>query len=270
MPARPRLTRCYCSQCVSNGGLDTNGQPKGVVFTSQALLVAHQARLANERRATSAAPVEPPSEMADLESSVFALTLTDDGPDHNGQPSRLWSSRADFQEGNSQRHVLSDPSTNDILAAFERLSLSQPHSNQPSSSHASVATGPIHAASPVSVQQRTMQKKEKNKRTTTALQVLASIETKVEACRTKLTAVPTKEVLTRVKSTLAELRSALECIKRHTPTIDTRKQGISLRLDALEARLTEWRLIIPESNTPITYDSGELLLRPAHPTLTKY
>jgi hypothetical protein len=88
MPSRSTETRCICTQCTQQGSLDASGKPKGVMIPSRHLST-HLARVQAEQEAIAA------SEREAVEAQLVALTLTDQVP--IDQPSKLWTSREEFQ-----------------------------------------------------------------------------------------------------------------------------------------------------------------------------
>jgi hypothetical protein len=103
MPSRAKETRCLCIQCSSKGGLDAAGQPNGISMPSH-LLPAHLACVQAEQAEIEAQDINA------AEAQMFALALTDDRPNPSSQPSKLWTSRAEFQQIPSHSHRLPDHS----------------------------------------------------------------------------------------------------------------------------------------------------------------
>jgi hypothetical protein len=124
MPFRSNDTRCFCIQCTWDGGLDASGQPKGTLIPSQRLAV-HLTRVQAEHAEILAREA--------IEAQMVTLTFMDDGPDLAGQPSKLWTSREQFQQDVNHNDHLPDHSTsppiNNILEGVSRLSLAASSSN---------------------------------------------------------------------------------------------------------------------------------------------
>jgi hypothetical protein len=113
-PSPPVLRWCTCEECIQK---HTNGTLMDARF-----LPAHQNCIQDEWRIGSAAPSPPahsddptkcpvnlsltddrrdPSvsiRLDDLAGCLFALTLTDNGPNATDNANKLWNSHADFQE----------------------------------------------------------------------------------------------------------------------------------------------------------------------------
>jgi hypothetical protein len=290
MPSRSNDTRCFCIQCTREGGQDASGQPKGMLIASRRL-AAHLTRVRAEEAEILARNT--------VEAQVVALTLTDCGPDLAGQPSKLWTSREQFQQEVNHNHHLPDHSTsppiNDILEGVSRLSIAVPSSNQPTYDMAppvvhdptSPPINDISAAAsqllPSSIQSdhntalpiisalpdgasaqfplHLQNRREKNRRTTKSLQVFEQIALEAEACKAKLTGMPTVNVIHEVQSTLSLLHARLAQVTRRTPLIDVRKGQISDQLISMDARVAEWKYHL-NLTEPISYTSGKDLLSP--------
>ena len=223
-------------------------------------LTAHLARVRAEEAEVTLRQKEDREE---VEARLFALTLTDDGPDRGSQPSKLWSSRAEFQQDVHQTHNLTDhsssPPVGDILEGLTRLSLSQdsPLSGRIDATGTSAPTPSPPGPSASFSSQEHLQKKERNHRTTKALKVLDQIEMRIGACRSKLARTPTCDSLREAESTLNRLHPAMEKVTRKTPSIGTRKLKISEQLVGLEARIAELKHNLPRSQENVFYNSGE-------------
>jgi hypothetical protein len=274
MPSRNRETRCTCTECTRLGGFDSSGRPKGIMILSRNL-PAHLACVQAEQVEAVSADID------EISARTFALALMDDGPDSAIQPSKLWTSRSEFQQGASQSHQLPDhsisPPVSDIVESVTRLSLAVPSSNLPIN-NATPSTAPIPlsdaadntAASTLTLmpsisppphnemrEQRRVQKKEKNHRTSKILRIFDRIDVEIAACQRKLDGTPMLDVLQEIEMTLSYLHPAVERVKRSTPSIDARKRHIVEQLESLESRVSGWRLLIPASmQDPISYNAG--------------
>src|ERR1700761_8149800 len=104
MPARTTKAtfHCFCASCILLGGVGPDNQPLGKLFPASQR-VAHLARVRAEEEAEAqwqSSTTTNPRDAAVIQeasSSIFALTLTDNGPDLNTQCSRLWTSRDEIQ-----------------------------------------------------------------------------------------------------------------------------------------------------------------------------
>jgi hypothetical protein len=195
------------------------------------------------------------AEQAEIEAvaaDMIALTLTDNGPNHTGQPSKLWTSREEFQQNVNQNHRLPDRSTTlpiaDILEGVSRLSLSQ-------AALSSSTSAPI-PASPLAQGASHQTRWERNRHTTKILEVFDQMNLEITAGGAKLTGTPTLEVLREVESMLNLLHPAIDQVERKTPSIEARKRQILGQLASLETRVVEWRYILGLKE-PISYNTGE-------------
>jgi hypothetical protein len=100
---------CHCSSCDATSLLSRNGVPTGIRFTKH-VYKAHQPRI--NREATDSLPSL--SETTDVigdttenldqgPAQIFTTALLDEGPDLDQLPSKLWTSRNDFQASRASR-----------------------------------------------------------------------------------------------------------------------------------------------------------------------
>ena len=279
MPSRPNETRCTCIQCTQRGGLDASGKPKGVMIPSRHLST-HLARVQAEQEAITAREIEA------VEAELVALTLTDDGPVHASQPSKLWTSRNEFQQDVSHTvhlpNVSMSPPISDILEGVSRLSspaqsasvinhpiraaapVASTHSHSaygssqpanPSNTTAHVASTPISHSPAHGSSHNQTRKMVTNCRTTKVLQILDQMDREISTCMIKLSGTPAINVLQEVESTLNILHPRLAKVTRKAPLIDVRKQRITELLINLEARVAELKYVL-NVKEPVSYNSG--------------
>ena len=253
MPSRLSETRCICAQCSRQGGFDASGKPKGVMMPSRHL-PAHLARV----RAEQDKILE--KERENIESRMVALALTDDGPDQTGQPSKLWTSREEFQQAVSPNHRLPDhsasPPINDILESVSRLSISTPRVDHTNVSTIDSAPSATPASALLRNHSHNQSRREKNRRTTAVLQVFDQVDLEIDACNAKLTQTPSVNVLNEVQSALDVLHPRVAQVTRKAPSIDVRKRQICEHLISLDARIAEWKYLL-KAKEPISYNSGK-------------
>jgi hypothetical protein len=245
-----------CTQCTKVGGLDGAGNPKGVIMLSRNLTP----HLAHVRAEEAEDALQQREDREEVEAHLFALTLTDNGPDYIGQPSKLWSSCAEFQQDVHQTHHLTDhsasPPVGDILEGLTWLSVSQ---DSPLSSciDPTSVSAPTPGPSARFSSQEHLQKKERSNCMTEALKVLDQIEKQIGACQPKPVGTPTCDSLREAKSTLNLLHPAMEKVTHKTPLIDACKVKISEQLVGLEARIAELNCNLLCSQENVFYISGE-------------
>jgi hypothetical protein len=262
MPSRPTTSTaakkaCYCEECVENGGKDSDGRPKGVQFTLAAL-AGHKAAVALRKgqRASEQAEYEKQQSQRAMESmqeDIVGLVLTDSGPDLHNQPSKLWTSRAEFQEGLSVPSRVPELPVDELINSLGRMSLfpSSEDTGSPSASD-------NHQPSPPNPRLlKKYDKREKNNRTVKATQVLESIRAEIRTLFDQLSLKPDFELLQEVETKIGRMRSALERTNRTTWSVVEAKRETSTEIQRLEARVLEWRLLVPPpSQVPLTHPNG--------------
>ena len=214
------------------------------------LLPAHLKRVQEEKYITQNPPTAQKSSTGDthpgdFSGHLFGLTFTDDGPDTNSGASKLWNSRAEYQELSPSSDIiagpLSPPPISDIVESLGRLSLNSP---QPMT-HPS---GP-----PISqIAGCRIMRKDGYQRSLKALKLLSNIEARANRYRCLLLD-PSDGLFDKVSGELPRLRTALENIKRKTDFIDTRKKEITITLETLEREVKAKR-----TSYPSTKDSGPI------------
>jgi hypothetical protein len=234
--------------------------------------ISHQSRIRAEQE-------------AQIEATTFAFTLTDEGPDHTNQPSKLFTSRDEFQ--NTTRDHLPDLSApisaEDLLDAFGRLSLNDEHAPPSTmddiisdgagtlsntqigvaSLHHNPRSPPLRRRKPSpprnDLSRAAKSKQERNNRTTKALGVLDAIATRIDTCMEKLAPPVSYDTLDLLETELRTLRSALERVKRSTESVLSRRYEVNSRLENLGGRVVEIRNIMPEASSPVSVDAGKQL-----------
>jgi hypothetical protein len=210
-PSPPVLRWCTCEECIQK---HTNGTLMDARF-----LPAHQKYIQDEWRIGSAAPSPPahsdnptkcpvnlsltddrrnPSVSTrsdDLAGCLFALTLTDNGPNATDDANKLWNSRADFQErGPSSGVIAASPtpvSMDQVATSLGHLRISHLQSNPPDTqfpdtypSDNRCPTPEIppsaHPASIVSGCR--LPKKDRNHHSVKALKLVSNIEVRTRWC----------------------------------------------------------------------------------------
>ncbi|KIK20278.1 hypothetical protein PISMIDRAFT_13110 [Pisolithus microcarpus 441] len=184
-PSHPSFKRCFCVECVEKGGVDKDGNPKGILIQS-CLLAMHLKRVKDECNSTDSNPVVPKHNSLDsITGHLFALTLTDKGPNPTSVPSKLWNLWAEFQETGPSSDVVARPPSSlpvtDITSSLNHLAhaTSAPsHCNQ----SLSLPSPSACPASAVDGHSSPDPKKSLNCWTVQALQVLDNIESRIQHC----------------------------------------------------------------------------------------
>ena len=135
MPPSHPFKRCTCEECIKTNACGVLMDPK--LITVHLKCIRDEYSRCNSSQSavqTQAAPprqVESPgSETSDLAARLFALTLTDDGPDQNSTTSKLWGSRSACQDTTPSCHIVNgspdDLSVSDVIESLGRLVLREP------------------------------------------------------------------------------------------------------------------------------------------------
>lgn len=296
-------TWCHCSSCDADSPLSRSGAPTGVRFTKYAFK-AHQLRV--NREATDG-PLSL-SEATDMTGDtienldegamqVFTTTLLDEGPDLGQLPSKLWTTRNDFQASRASRaappSVQMSSAVQSLTDAVHRLTISPSpgrlaeqiegfHLSEtpPSPGHLTEQFEELHLSeipapttlcptddipgqgihqSRRAVSYTVTDKKDRNQFTQSALRIVDSVEDHLNQCNEKLSGVPTITILQEVKTIVSQSREALEKITGRTPSLDTRKGHVTQLLRNVEGRLLELDIVSPQ-NAPLIYPTGRILL----------
>jgi len=207
------------------------------------LIPAHLKRVQEESKISLTVIQKSPhdSHPDDIAGHLFALTLTDDGPDPKSSASKLWNSRAEYQESSPSSNAITgslDPLPfSDIAESLSRLSLSSSTPlSRPNNPSASWIAG------------CRISKKDHCQRSRQALKLLSNIEARANRCF-RLLLDPSDNSVTEVTNELMRLRPALESITRKTDFVNSRKKEVTTTLDKLELEVKARQPTCP-SNDP--------------------
>ena len=244
MPAQPTTSTaakkaCYCEECVENGGMGSDGCPKGVQFTPAAL-AGHKAAvvLRKMQRASVQAEYEKQESqcaMDSIQEDIIGLVLSDSGPDPDNQLSKLWTSRAEFQEEVAVPSCVSEPLVDELISSLGRMSLF------PSSEDTgSPSTSDNHQLPPPNPKLfKKYDKREKNQRTVRAKQVLESIRGEIRTLFDQLSTQPDFGLLQEVETKIGRMRSVMERTTRTTWSVVQARRETSTEIQRLR-KLTCW------------------------------
>jgi len=287
MPARNETFVCTCQSCLLNGGRDANGIPIGIshpVAHREAHLVRVHAEAEARRASDDAAKVQAERNLVgDITLNIFTSTLLDEGPNLESQPSRLWSSREEFQASRSA----SSPNPDTVEHLVDGILNVHLHAASAIDDTAG-DIGQIDLVSenrPRAVRsnfESSETRREQNKHTHTAHQILNIIEKRARTCASHLDdlesiltspatatdqTIPTSEhpplseveihsILSAVEGELAKAVTALENVKRSVGSVDARKEAIAPNLEDLQARYAALRRAHPVvDNKPLEFDT---------------
>jgi len=270
-------TLCHCSACDAEGGLQANGQPKGRFFTARHYKT-HVLRINRQNSARSAESQQQPVGVEEAASAMFTSTLLDDGPDLETLPSKLWTSRAAFQEERApyisptaqtdpssmssidliinsiQRLTMSpSPNVNDITDKLDNITLPN---DPPSTNDPILSTKPV-----ISGHRRPgMNKKDRSHRTVNDLAVLTSVQEELRNCSKALsTTSPSSSTIKDACATLAQARRSMDKIRRCTAETTQLKHQVTAQINNIDSRLIELDSLSSQVG-PIEYPTGKLLI----------
>ncbi|KAI5987195.1 hypothetical protein EDD15DRAFT_2372598 [Pisolithus albus] len=273
-PARLIQKRCTCEECVERN-------PNSILMEAKALSM-HLHRVRAERAKSTTIlphppPVSPPLKVAaqatgldDLAGRLFALTVTDDGPNPNSLTSKLWHSRAEIQSTGPSSDIVAGPinavSISDLASSFDRLKIDK-MSSDPDKSSASpmppsvVVDRPTAFRRPSSppvavISGHRVPKKDQHQASAKAHKLLTNIESRTQRCY-RLLLDNSDDATGRVSKELATLRNAVEDIKRATESVKSRKRTVCDALDMLEAELKSRTRTSVSPTCPIEVSSDD-------------
>lgn len=279
-PSRPTLKRCTCEECIKSS-------PDGVLMDARRI-PAHVNRVREEHAKRNSTLLHPAAALADtiplerpqtstddLAARLFALTVTDNGPNLNSCTSKLWNSRMDFQRNGPSSNVVAGSINplpiSDIADSLNRLTLRGTHTQPPTEGLPSSLSSSLRDSSCTASTQITCRspsppaniiegsrvpKKDRNQRSVKALELLANIDSRVQRCF-RLLLDPSDDAIGTVSKELATLRQATENIRRNTDSVTLRKKGICSALDELELELKSRAPTEVPSQEPVEFITGE-------------
>ena len=287
MPARNETFVCTCQSCLLNGGRDANGIPIGMshpVAHREAHLVRVHAEAEARRASDDAAKVQAEKNLVDnINLNIFTTTLLDEGVDLELQPSRLWSSREEFQasrpasslntdtvehlvDGILNVHLHAASAIDDMISDIGHIDLVS--ENDPRAVRSNFESSET--------------RREQNKHTRTAHQVLNIVKKRARTCTSHLDdlesvlippaaatdqTIPTSghlplseveiySTLAAVEGELARAVTAFKNVKRSVGSVDARKESIAPNLERLQARYATLRLAYPViDDKPLEFDT---------------
>jgi hypothetical protein len=257
MPARQLgKFRCCCIICTASCDTGPDGTPLGKLIP-ESQRIPHLARVKAETEARRQSDIQSAA------ASLFASTLIDDGPDLHAQPSRLWSSREEYQSSASTISPKTQTHSMDIiLDSFQRLQSEV----QDSTPLQSVSFPPESEALPYPVIQEStsstskpskyLPKRELNKLTKSAHRILDHIEKRTRHWLLQIDV----DTLADGEHDMAYIQTAFDNVKRDVPSVNARKATIGTSLAQLQSRLVELRRLNPSvDDKPLQFDSSKLL-----------
>ncbi|KAI6013664.1 hypothetical protein BKA83DRAFT_19615, partial [Pisolithus microcarpus] len=224
MPSsRPVFKRCKCEECIE-------GNANGVLMDAR-VMPTHLKRVQVERSRRE------DSSLKDLTGHLFALTLTDDGPDPNATADKLWKSRAHYQKTGPSSDVIAGSLTTlqipDIVDSLNRL---RSHDAQLADEPRTVPQSSPNPSISVVTGGR-LPRKDRRRCIMKALEILSNIEARTQWCFRLLLDGSNEYIPSMVRRELDLLRHATEGVKHGHHSVDSYKKGVVTGLDKLEAEL---------------------------------
>ena len=189
-----------------------------------------------------------PATENDYAARVFAAALLDPGPDLNSQPSKLWTSRSDFQSG----HVVDNPavvSLDSLVDSFQRLHLT---SNGLETQTQTLPPEPSVAAFEPSRNKRSDPKTKKS------LHILQNMKRRITASLQTLS-LPSDKTLSEAECEIEVIASGLQKINRRKDVVIEQKQEVYAELELLKGQVSLLRRDFPRPSKPVFFDSSESL-----------
>jgi hypothetical protein len=273
MPPGQATTWCHCYGCDQNGGVDAEGKPKGTAIPTR-FYKTHLLRAQRKDADRLAAAKAQAAFINDAGAQIFTAALLDSGPNLEALPSKLWTSRAEFQkdralhiapitetnismeavvEGVQRLMVASDdrpPRPDavepDVLDTFSRLSLADtmPPLVDPPDDEDDYAP-PTHG-SPLPYRRPGMSRKERSQYSANALAVLEAVRTELRACSQNLSSASTAQNIQTARTVISNSRHAIERVKRSTPDLDKLKAELVDKIHNIEGHLLVLDTVSPQ------------------------
>jgi hypothetical protein len=238
MPKRDMNICCICTTCKNSGDLAPDGSPLGKLIPASQR-IAHQRRMQLEVEATLGTQETVISDAIYL---VMRDTLAPSDSNLDSQPSRLWTSRHDFQRETSLQQnpdalTCEDPPVDAILEGIQRLQVS-PNDSSPDSS-------------------RYTSKSEQHQRTRTAHKVLDHIEARIASSVVRLSISPLRSVIAEVETEIVQIQVAFDNVKRNVQSVNTRKDRLGNSIIGLQKEFAKFQQEnhVPDYN-PLQYNSS--------------
>lgn len=257
MPRQPRPVYCTCMPCCQEAG-----NKKGKLFLNAIDRSAHlRSNLGKDDQRTQ--------DVIDAASArVFIEAFTGPGPDVLSQPSKLWTSRDEFQKSrNASGHIAQSsfphnpdlpplsplfavdiPSVDDIVHGMSRLVLGtrQAHTDPDLPPPIDDFKPRQQFAAPRLPPKRLTPTGDRNRSEAKCLQMLNNMKTRVAVAQAKLS--------TLLHDSLCEAEAEAEAVRRAWTNITYRAGSVNARrvevlelLDTLDAQVTELRSAIPDT-----------------------
>lgn len=175
---------------------------------------------------------------------LFALTLTDDGVGTEHAPSKLWSSRAEFQDTGPSRSVIANPPSGgsvpiaDLTNSLNRLMLrSASPSTLPSNELSNTSSSSGSVTPTLVVGGCRLPKRDSHRRTVKALQLLNNVESRIHRC-SRLLLKPSDVDYSFLQREVTTLRQATDNVTWIADSVKSKKRMLLTLLQELEAEVS--------------------------------
>ncbi|KIM55557.1 hypothetical protein SCLCIDRAFT_98339, partial [Scleroderma citrinum Foug A] len=264
MPTRDKHYRCYCTGCceVDQTGMAKNPPGKLQLERHKAIHLrdtssldpatpdACRAAVANLALGIISQQGGTELNIDSLSAALFAASLCDNGPDLDSQPSKLWASREEFQKDATNTNVGVLDIT-DVIGAVGQIS------SENMSDASQVPSIPsITPSLQPRVDDPTLPRQERSRRTVKAHQVLDSIAARIQAIEQRTLKSESMEMHAALWAQLGGIRKALAAVNRRAPSLVSQKDQLFLSLSKLEKQIDEHAKNIDATSKAVKYNSS--------------
>lgn len=199
------------------------------------------------RNSTASTSVDECHDVEELSNQVLAMTIADEGPT-DPQPSRLWTSRADFQTS----HVPITPQANpEVVSAiydtlhqvkadsfatrFSQAMAATPAANPPTSETESSGDALPRRLPRTSAAQKSIQ---------TQLNIAGRIRADVGQWEQRVAHIPTLQLYYELRHYLKQAQTSLESLNSQDRGVREAREELSTRLANLRGILAQWSKVV--------------------------
>lgn len=228
-------------------------------------------------------PTQEPDDVADrLAQQVLAMTIADEGPDLNSQPSRLWMPRAQFQRARPLPETASSAVVSSaIMDTFQRTSatMSPPAALDPApsttaSSISANGTRPMLrspgenkslSSPPPPPSQLTEERPARRPHRTAAqkaiedqMKTAALIKEDLRLCEEMTKQQPTLQLYYELRDGIRNIARAIELLNRRDEWVQTKRAELLARCTPLQQALAGWSQVVCVPTEPREADTSTL------------
>ncbi|KAG1869325.1 hypothetical protein C8R48DRAFT_671286 [Suillus tomentosus] len=263
MPAaRTAFKRCICEECIEKGGLDENGEPKGLPVAERFMATHLQRVRADRATFARAADSRRNNDGADLVASQLSALTIEGTPSVSTVTDNLV--RLTLSENILDIHtpvelpvhpelpIFAPPvPVSPLTDEFERLALSDTSIAKSSQEQIDM------------IGRRTVLQSHNGRWIVKALKLLDNIESRVQWCF-RLLSVGSFDI---IGHELRLLRKAVNNVNQKADTVISRKNAIMSQIDGLEAQFESRKPFATDSLKPVEFDASKTYHRGYAPIL---